>query len=171
MRSDYACDNFYELSAKGYVNYDEFNGEEFNNLKNGYIKLIQYLSSKLPSNDIKMNEKVSNIDWTQAQTNTNGLITVKTSSSNGALTNYQAKRVVTTVSLGVLKSSHKTMFTPSLPSDKVNVINNLGFGTVNKIFYIFDKPVFSGSQAGLQFLWTNQSFTLNAEQKCNLNVN
>lgn len=160
MRADYACNDFYELSAYGFADYDGFGGEENNNLKNGYIKLIQYLSTNLPKKSLKLNEKVSNIDWSS------DLVKIKTSKNN-----YDAKRVVTTVSLGVLKAQHKQMFTPALPADKTSAIKRLGFGVVNKIFFIFDKPVFSGKQAGLQFLWdSNTKFVLDSDKNCNLNV-
>ena len=68
---------------------------------------------------------------------------------------------ISTVSLGVLKASHKTMFKPPLPEQKVNrclhdnknadqetspqmtqkveAIEKLGFGVMDKIFLAFDK--------------------------------
>ena len=61
-----------------------------------------------------------------------------------------------TVSLGVLKASHKTLFHPTLPDQKVNsanrkgfakakvtlqveAIEKLGFGVMDKIFLVFDR--------------------------------
>ena len=167
IRADYACDNFKELSAKGFAAYDGFNGEENNNLKNGYIKLIQHLNSNIPKKAVKLSESVEKIDWSLVKLkNSTGLITVKTNKDS-----YQAKRVVTTVSLGVLKSSYKQMFTPSLPANKTDAINRLGFGTVNKIFFIFNNSIFTGNKGGLQFLWANNTkFVLDADKKCNLKV-
>ena len=63
---------------------------------------------------------------------------------------------ICTVSLGVLKASHKTLFHPTLPDQKVNsanrkgfakakvtlqveAIEKLGFGVMDKIFLVFDR--------------------------------
>lgn len=154
--------NFYSVFLKGFADYDGFNGEENVNLKNGYIRLVKYLSSNISKNAIKLNEFVLNIDWSSAS-----VINVKTSVGT-----YKTKKIVNTVSLGVLKANHKTMYTPALPSEKISVINKLGFGTVNKIFFVFEKPVFDGNQAGIQFLWTNDTnFKLKSDKTCNLNGN
>jgi hypothetical protein len=153
---------FLFCSLKGFADYDGFNGEENVNLKNGYIKLVKYLSSNISKNAIKLNESVLNIDWSSAS-----VINVKTSVGT-----YKTKKIVNTVSLGVLKANHKTMYTPALPSEKISVINKLGFGTVNKIFFVFENPVFDGNQAGIQFLWTNDTnFKLKSDKTCNLNGN
>jgi hypothetical protein len=173
LKSDYACNTFYDVSAKGLENYDDYDGEEYTNLKNGFIKLIQYLSSSLPANIIKLNEFVENIDWSAiSNNNPNGLIKVRTSNTvTKAKSTFQSKFVVSSVSLGVLKSSYRSLFTPSLPNDKINAIQNLGFGTVNKIFLVFDGPVFSDDESGLRLLWRKDlDFTLNADKKCNLRV-
>jgi len=159
MRSDYACNSFYDLSARGYAQYTNFEGEEFTNLKNGYIKLIDYLKSKLSKNMIKLSEPVRNVDYSS------NIINVKTSKNV-----YKAKYVIMTVSLGILKSNYMSLFSPALPSAKINAINNLGFGVVNKLFFVFDKPIFyDNTVSGVQFLWANDtSFELSQNVRCNL---
>ena len=161
MRSDYACDTFYELGAKGYSQYTNYEGEEFTNLKNGYVQLINYLKSKLPATVIKLGEPVSNVNYTSD--------IVKVATSKGF---YRAKHVVMTVSLGVLKSNYKTLFSPALPAAKISAINRLGFGVVNKLFYVFEKPVFDDTDvSGLQFLWANDTnFKLSSNVRCNLSA-
>lgn len=58
------------------------------------------------------------------------------------------------VSLGVLKENYKTLFKPQLPPLKVNAIEGLSIGTVDKIFLEFEKPFWSGDWAGFSLLWT-----------------
>lgn len=166
MRSDYACTSFYELSAVGYDNYADFGGEEFNNLKNGYIKLIEYLSSKSP-NKFALNELVTRIDWSGAVSRISTI-----NSKTKMKSTYEAKYVISTVSLGVLKANYKTLFYPSLPSAKISAINRVGFGTVNKFFIVYDNSLFEDGEVGLRLLWnSNIKFSLSMDKRCNLKVN
>jgi monoamine oxidase len=55
--------------------------------------------------------------------------------------------------MGYLKEHHYSLFTPQLPQNKIRAIENLGFGAVNKIFVVFDRPVLSKDNEGLQVLW------------------
>jgi len=52
---------------------------------------------------------------------------------------YTCQYVVLTVSLGVLKHGDIT-FVPPLPSPKLEAIDNLGFGTIGKIFLEYHQP-------------------------------
>jgi spermine oxidase len=47
--------------------------------------------------------------------------------------------VIVTVSLGVLKAQHGTLFDPPLPTDKVAALSSLRIGTVDKVFLEFEK--------------------------------
>lgn len=53
---------------------------------------------------------------------------------------FEAQHVIVTVSLGVLKANYKSIFSPPLPPRKVNSIEALQFGTMNKIILEFKKP-------------------------------
>lgn len=62
------------------------------------------------------------------------------------------------------------MFNPKLPSNKVKAIEHLGFGCVNKVFVVYDKPITSFQ--GLQIFWREDiPFKLEAaDKKWNLKV-
>lgn len=77
-----------------------------------------------------MNKEVRNIDW-----NSNEVI-IKCADG----TEYQAEHVLFTITLGVLKKQHLTLFTPKLPQKKVTAIDNTAFGTLGKIFLEFEEP-------------------------------
>lgn len=66
---------------------------------------------------------------------------------------YFADHLICTVSLGVLKRRHLTLFQPILPMWKINSIDGLGFGTVDKIFVEFVKPFWTENWLGVSFLW------------------
>lgn len=66
---------------------------------------------------------------------------------------YEADHVICTVSLGVLKERHVRLFTPLLPLEKINAIEGLTLGTVDKIFVEFDKPFWPSKWEGCSLLW------------------
>ena len=53
---------------------------------------------------------------------------------------YLASKVVVTVPLGVLKKN-KIQFSPALPAPYLHAIQNIGFGSFNKVFLEFDQPL------------------------------
>lgn len=169
--SEYSVPSFDQLSAK-WIYYDEDFGSKPNNLKNGYKVLIDYLSNMLKPSQIHLNETVVNINWSQADSKTNGMILVQTINSNGTITNYKAKHVVTSFSLNVLKYS-TNLFTPSLPAAKLSAIKNLAMGTSNHLFFVFNQNVFNNGKTGISFLWqtAKTGFSLAADSVCNLSVN
>ena len=121
--------------------------------------------SKLPRNLTRLNEKVENINWSSDNT----LVTVKTNKNT-----YQAKQVISTASLGYLKNNYQTLFQPSLPSDKVKAINKLGFGSLDKMFIVYDQPLFEDPDEieGLKIVWLdNINFSLEkTKAKWNIKV-
>lgn len=66
---------------------------------------------------------------------------------------YNADHVITTVSLGVLKEKHLAIFEPHLPTWKINAIEGLSFGTVDKIYVEFAKPFWPTNWNGFSLLW------------------
>ena len=88
----------------------------------GYGQLSSFLSQGL---DIRLNTVVT------AVTYDNQGVTITT--SNG---NFSADRAVITVPIGVLRSGD-IQFSPTLPQSKLDAINFIGSGTINKTWMIF----------------------------------
>lgn len=75
---------------------------------------------------------------------------------------YKADHVIVTVSLGVLKAKHESLFIPSLPDYKIETIKSLGFGSVAKIYVLFEKPFWNlGDRRVLHFtfIWNDAERT------------
>ena len=105
---------------------DDFDGDQVF-LQDGYTPIVEELARPLQKADlIETNVEVYGIDWT------GNPVTVHTSKGS-----YQAKRVVLTIPLGYLKAYHESLFHPALPPSKVEAINSLGFGTLDKLFLIY----------------------------------
>jgi spermine oxidase len=97
---------------------------------------------------IFLNKEVSNINWD----NDKNLVEVTCSDGN----KYEAEQVIVTVSLAVLKHDHERLFTPHLPENKVNAIQGISMGTVDKIFIEFEKPFWPESWSGFSMIWSKE---------------
>jgi N1-acetylpolyamine oxidase len=120
---------------------DGFEGKQVF-LRDGYISVINNLAKRVIASElIELNTEVLQIHWDQTP------IKVVTT---GAI--YTANNVVCTLPLGVLRhqlpqkpslvgaTSDDSLFAPALPSDKLDAIASLGFGTLDKIFMVYQSP-------------------------------
>ena len=105
-------------------------------LQDGYLAVIDEVAKTLIARDlIRCNTNVRQIRW--------DTYPVEIETDDGL---YRAKEVVCTLPLGVLqhadksKSPSPSIFSPALPQDKSTAISSLGFGTLNKIFMVYDEP-------------------------------
>lgn len=94
---------------------------------------------------------MTKIIWDNNTVNFNG---VTVNCADGS--NYNADHVIVTTSLGVLKNFHESLFIPELPSYKVNSIEGIGFGTVNKILLKFPTKWWPSDLKGFSLLWTDE---------------
>jgi len=54
---------------------------------------------------------------------------------------YQADHIICTLPLGVLKTFSSILFKPTLPLEKLQAIQNLGFGNPVKIYLSYKRPI------------------------------
>ncbi|XP_071535014.1 peroxisomal N(1)-acetyl-spermine/spermidine oxidase-like [Panulirus ornatus] len=66
---------------------------------------------------------------------------------------FFADHVICTLPLGVLKESGKTMFDPPLPDYKMDSVNRLCFGVVDKIYLEYERPFLSPGLSEVLCLW------------------
>ena len=111
---------------------DDFEGEHVF-VQDGYREVVNDLAKYLlDAGLVKLDTEITHIDWSSNP------IRVQTSQGR-----YTASSVVCTLPLGVLKDHSSGIFEPSLPPDKQEAIQKLGYGTLDKIFLIFDNPWWS----------------------------
>lgn len=79
---------------------------------------------------------------------------VRVDCENGQV--FHAGHVICTIPLGVLKHTHKTLFDPELPHYKQESIENLMFGTVDKILLIYERPFLSADISEVMLLWDDE---------------
>jgi hypothetical protein len=66
---------------------------------------------------------------------------------------YYADHVICTIPLGVLKEKAATLFSPSLPQYKLESIDRLLFGTVDKILLEYERPFLNPDVSEVMLLW------------------
>ena len=149
-KNDTACSDLRQLSAKGWVAFEDCGGDNMINLKYGYAGLVNHLKNKVAEGNILLNEVVSKIDYSGDQVQVFS-VNSKTNKSS----KFSAKYCISTVSLGYLKANYKNLFKPSLPEEKAQAIEKLGFGLLQKFFIVFDGQPFDNNTGGFQVLWRN----------------
>lgn len=108
---------------------------------------------------IKFNKTVSKIRYNQPD----GLTRVECEDGSS----YSADHVICTVSLGVLKERHWELFEPLLSQDKIDSIDGMMIGTVDKIYLEFEKPFWNTDGGGSTFLWRNEEIKAMLEDPVN----
>lgn len=184
-RHDNGCDDLHRLSAIGWNNYEEFDGNNYCRLdsKTGFMPLIKHLAVQVEKQaKIKLDQVVDKIDWSQtshvyepSDYFKRRFVRVHTHNRNNPneQKDYWASFVVTTSSIGYLKENHHKLFSPKLPLNMTKAIENLGFGVVNKMFIIFDRQVLRDELESVQVLWRDDiEFNLSEAvvEKWNLEV-
>lgn len=119
----------------------------------GYKIILDILTKKYPDptkrlpfdEKLRLNKEVTKIDWNEDN--------VRIQSSDGS--QYYAKYVIFTPSVGVLKHTHKTMFIPQLPSAKQEAIESIGIDAIASMHFYFAERWWSEDNgfSGFSFIW------------------
>lgn len=122
IEQEYAAD-VAELSLLSFGQDEEFDGGDVL-FPGGYDQIINAMAEGL---DVRLNQKVRRIAYDAES------VTVTTNQAE-----FEADRVVITLPLGVLQQG-TVEFSPALPAEKREAINNLGMGLLNKVYLRFDE--------------------------------
>ncbi|KAM0732085.1 Peroxisomal N(1)-acetyl-spermine/spermidine oxidase [Formica fusca] len=154
------CDSMDEVDLLEMGSYDELQGGNIS-LPNGYSAILEPVSKHIPKNCILTRHVVTKIRWRpqeginptrNSDSKSNSLIEVQC--ENGKT--ITAEHVVCTLPLGVLKRTATDLFEPSLPTYKLEAINRLMFGTVNKIFLEYERPFLNPGVSEVMLLWDDE---------------
>ncbi|RWS27818.1 peroxisomal N(1)-acetyl-spermine/spermidine oxidase-like protein 1, partial [Leptotrombidium deliense] len=133
------CHSMNEVSLKYFGAYEELPGGNLT-IPGGYSQillcLLNTVKNKLKEENredhlnILLKHEVQKIKWSGV--GKKGAELVEITCSNGAV--FKCNHVVVTIPLGVLKNNVQTLFEPKLPQYKLDCIQSMGFGVVNKIY-------------------------------------
>ena len=140
--ASYICDDLEKASLALYGSSPELPGGDVI-VPDGLKTVIDAIAQPIAPEVIKLGEEVTNIEWGVDKL----IITTKKSM-------YFCDHVIVTVPLGVLKKNHMNLFTPSLDQDKITAINNMGEGSLCKIFLEWDAPWWMEGHGTVHLAWS-----------------
>ncbi|XP_048480229.1 possible lysine-specific histone demethylase 1 [Plutella xylostella] len=136
--------------------YEDLDGEQHMSWqRQGFKTLFDIVLNKhnngpgIPGADMQFNKPVTQIKWSK-----NPAEPVLVSCADGH--QYRAKTVLVTVSVGVLKERHMKLFDPPLPEHKVEAIETLSIGVMDKIILSFAAPWWSEGESFIGFIWRTE---------------
>ena len=148
------------------ASYGEFSfplGDLCIKVRGGYECLVDELAQEV-LDKVQLNQKVTHIELLPETNKIDNSCTgpVIVTCSDGS--QYHANHVIITVSLGLLKlltgdqtcTTNGGLFSPPLPVHKLNAINKLGFGVVNKVAIEFTKPLVSSEYRAINLFWLKE---------------
>ena len=147
---DTGVDDLNNQSVRSWIDYIDYDleGEEGEPvLAGGYSSLVTFLLASLEGRvRLRPGCSVARIDWAGEEE-----VRLRTEAGES----FSAQYVVISLPLGVLKATHSTLFSPSLPKQKIEIIEQLHFGVMNKIFLSFDQIFWDQDKPGIQFIRTD----------------
>jgi len=142
------------LSWGEYIDYDLEGHESEPILEGGYQNLVKFLVKSLDGlANVHLNQTVRKILWSEEEG--------KVCTEDGKI--YTADFVVVALPLGVLKQESQELFDPALPINKLEIIERLGFGVMNKIFLHFDSIFWDQDNPGIQLVKTDVDYEENED--------
>lgn len=168
------CNNMDDIDLLELGSYTELQGGNIV-LPSGYSSILGPLCQGIPPDAITTKCPVKTIHWKRKRTDgglepvdevdsddsdktvteipctPNSSENVKIVCENGSV--YYADHVICTIPLGVLKETSKVLFDPELPQYKLESIDRLLFGTVDKIFLEYDRPFLTSEVSEIMLVW------------------
>ena len=149
--------SWYDASLKSEAEDCDGNQEVSFKKGNKYEDLLQIFRNDIPHNRIIFEKSVSKIDYTDTDN-------VQVLTKDGNI--WSADVVIFTGSLGVLKQNGRNLFDPQLPDDKLQAIDTLGFGLIDKIYLEFSDSILDPS-VNWNFLFIDKGISYSEKDAAN----
>lgn len=173
------CDSMSEIDLLEVGSYTELQGGNIT-LPNGYSSILEPVCKDIPKGKLLLDHPVNKIAWSKHENGDDGNesddsdrtvieepISNESSRESSCEKDYDrnievtcengkkfyANHVICSVPLGVLKSKANTLFKPPLPDYKLESIDRLLFGTVDKILLEYERPFLNPTFTEVLLLW------------------
>ncbi|XP_076242979.1 peroxisomal N(1)-acetyl-spermine/spermidine oxidase [Calliopsis andreniformis] len=158
------CDSMEDVDLLEMGSYAELQGGNIS-LPDGYSAILEPVCKHIPKTSILIRHAVVKIRWQRKKhmdgstnsrdnncSNTNDFIEIQCENGKTIL----AEHVICTLPLGVLKEKANDIFEPPLPNYKLDAIDRLLFGTVDKIFLEYERPFLNPGVSEVMLLWDDR---------------
>lgn len=153
-------DDWHNVSCDAFTEYHDCDGDQLLNWRDCGYKTVFDLLEKSAKTKVNLDSHilygkcVVRIDYERK--NADGVPVVRVECTDGSA--YDANHVICTVSLGVLKAKHSTLFQPELPIAKRTAIETISFGACGKIFVEFDSSFWPAENFhGFGLVWCSDA--------------
>ncbi|XP_007896219.1 spermine oxidase [Callorhinchus milii] len=172
-----SCHSMDEVSLSEFGEWTEIPGAH-HVIPSGFVNIVEILACDIPESVIQLHKPVKCVRWNQSVSKEIHCVRSSFPDHNRdgqedeeEEEGYQvsvecedcevilADHVIVTMSLGMLKKFHETMFRPSLPHEKVSAVQMLGINTTDKIFLEFEEPFWGPECNSIQFVWEDDAET------------
>ncbi|XP_023247477.1 peroxisomal N(1)-acetyl-spermine/spermidine oxidase [Copidosoma floridanum] len=159
------CNSMNDIDLLQMGSYTELQGGNIS-LTHGYSSILEPLCKAIPTEKILTEHAVKKIRWRSDSINDveKDSSSIKVECNNGTI--ITCEQVICTLPLGVLKKSAYSIFEPILTAQKLQSIEKLMFGTVNKIILEYDRPFLNPNVSEVMLLWDDGC--ISSEEQSNL---
>ncbi|XP_067894269.1 peroxisomal N(1)-acetyl-spermine/spermidine oxidase-like [Heterodontus francisci] len=133
--------------------------EEYKNIEGNdwlFPSLLQKLLEVIPKKKLLLEKSVKQILWNGSFESEDGsLHPVRVVCEDGD--QILADHAIVTISLGCLKANSQSVFQPRLPEQHLHAIQNMGFGTMNKIYLEYEALFWDENIDQIGLVWEDET--------------
>ncbi|KAG9270848.1 peroxisomal N(1)-acetyl-spermine/spermidine oxidase-like isoform X1 [Astyanax mexicanus] len=149
-----AASDLHRVSVDSWQYYTNM-GDDLN-VEGCMFQMVEKLAEDVPKERLLLNKAVSKIEWDGSFSGTDSQVyPVRVLCGDGG--EILADHVIVTVSLGCLKAQAASLFSPSLPAEKMEVIDKLSFGNIAKIFLEYEEAFWESDVSRISLIWDDDS--------------
>ncbi|XP_078089355.1 peroxisomal N(1)-acetyl-spermine/spermidine oxidase-like [Mustelus asterias] len=150
-----ATNGLADVSLREYEEYKNIDGGD-RNAPELFPSLLQKLLEVVPKEKLLLEKPAKQIQWNRSFESEDGsLYPVRVLCEDGD--QILADHVIVTISLGCLKANNQSLFEPSLPEHRLQAIQNMGFGTMNKIYLEYETPFWDENIDIIGLVWEDET--------------
>ncbi|XP_043554065.1 peroxisomal N(1)-acetyl-spermine/spermidine oxidase-like isoform X2 [Chiloscyllium plagiosum] len=150
-----ATNSLGDVSVHEYREYKNIEGDDRNS-PGLFPSLLQKLLEVIPEEKLLLERPVKQIQWDgNFISEDTSLYPVRVVCEDG--NHILADHVIVTISLGCLKANSQSLFQPSLPKKYQHAIQNMGFGTMNKIYLEYEAPFWDENTDIIGLVWEDET--------------